>query len=150
MVEWFKGTILYDLSWICLWKTWQSTRNNSQSAESWLETQQGQYKCWNCLDAEKEPQALIHVIWYLGSFLSLPPPLPRPFLRILMIKLDNFHLHQTVGGFKTGYPATFPICLCQCMVRLGSSWEFAGLNFFWKLNIQKDLIQMPLFPEPQP
>ena len=35
-------------------------------------------------------------------------------------------------GFKTGYPATFPICLCQCMVRLGSSWEFAGLNLFLK------------------
>ena len=32
---------------------------------------------------------------------------------------------------EIGYPATFPICLCQCMVRLGSSWEFAGLNFLF-------------------
>ena len=64
-----------------------------------------------------------------------------PYLsQILMIKFDYFHLHQTVGGFKIGYPATFPICLRQCMVRMGSSWEFAGLNFlFKKLNIQKCL-----------
>ena len=27
--------------------------------------------------------------------------------------MGGWGLHQTVGGFKTGYPATFPICLCQ-------------------------------------
>ena len=71
-----------------------------------------------------------------------------PYLsQILMIKLDIFHLHQTVSVFEIGYPATFPICLCQCMVRLGSSWEFAGLDFlFEKRNIQKCLNQNATFP----
>ena len=70
-----------------------------------------------------------------------------PYLsKILMIKHDNIHLHQTVSGFKICYPATFPICLCQCMVRLGSSWEFASLNFFEKLDRQKCLNPNATFP----
>ena len=64
--------------------------------------------------------------------------------QILMIKLDNFHLHWTVVRFKIGYSATFSICLCQCMVRLGSLWDFADINFFFKDVIYKNaLIQTP-------